>query len=644
MRTTSSKKHEQMPASKQRKAFLLILVMVVLAMASLAALNFSRSMLVSHSSSRYSNARLQARMCAESGAQAVRLFLAYPQADRLANGGTWDNPLFYAVNVMPDTDPSRRGNYSIRSTSMDDFGNFGMSRSGLQNESAKLNLNVLVQLDDLASSGALGGAAVGGSEGGGDPLADMASGLVSEATSELGSDMAMNVLLALPGMTEQIAMDLLDYLDADDFPRDGGSSEFEDYYAQLPTPYRPANGPINSIEELLKVRGITPVMLFGYDENRNGVLDPAEQNKMNMGLQPGAAPGAIGTLNSDPNAMPPPPLGWSAYLTIHSEEKNVSRAGYPRININSDDLVTLYADLTEVLGNETWASFIIAFRMGGTAGGDGQSPLVKLASMAAAQSDPDGVMGQQIDAISSMTASPQQDLSNAKPWSSDMLDQFDLTQGGSVKFNQVLDLFDATVTAGGQGGEQQVLLSPFQSIDIFGVAAATEILMDELTTVEAPSIPGRINVMECPVEILNGIPGMDEEKVEAILEARVDGSESATRFFETWLVAEGILTMDEMRALLPLLTCGGDVFKCQIVGYMEGDAAFSRLEAIISAAGDLPEIKFVRRLDHLGRGFDIQTLGQRFDAGMSAVGGMGGSGAGVLPGAGSSAGQPGGIQ
>ncbi|MEM8734925.1 MAG: hypothetical protein AAGG44_11915, partial [Planctomycetota bacterium] len=126
--------------------------------------------------------------------------------------------------------------------------------------------------------------------------------------------------------------------------------------------------------------------------------------------------------------------------------------------------------------------------------------------------------------------------------------------------------------------------------------------------------PGRINIMECPQEILRGIPGITDEIADQILEARVDGSESETRYYETWLAAEGYLTMEQMRAILPLVTCGGDVYKAQVVGYMEGDAAFSRIEAIISGAGAVPEIKFFRRLDHLGRGFDISTLGQRFDA------------------------------
>ena len=137
----------------QRPAFLLILVVVVISMASLAALNFARSMLVSHSTSRFSNARLQARMCAESGAQSVRLFLAYSRMDRTSMGGTWDNPaMFQALNIIPDSDPARRGNFSIISPSLDQFGNFDGLRYGLQNESAKLNLNTLLQLDSLAVS------------------------------------------------------------------------------------------------------------------------------------------------------------------------------------------------------------------------------------------------------------------------------------------------------------------------------------------------------------------------------------------------------------------------------------------------------------------------------------------------------------
>lgn len=603
----------------RRKAFLLLLVLVVVSMASFTALNFAKSMFVSRSTSQFSNARLQARMCAESGAQAIRLFLADAPMQREANGGTWENPaMFQALNVIPDSDPSRRGNYSVISPSLDTFGNFAGIRYGLQNESTKLNLNTLVQLDALASSGDLGAAAAGGGGDGDDPAAALASTMASEMTSSLGSSMAVDILMALPGMTEEIAEAILDFMDEDEEPRLSGA-EFEDYYIDLPSPYKPPNKALNSIEQLLLVRGVTPQLLFGYDENRNGVLDQSEQTKMNMGVQPGAMPGTVGTVSADPTATPPPPLGWAPYLTLHSAEKNVASDGMPRININSDDLETLYADLSEVLGNDEWASFIVAFRMGGTAGGDGSSPLATLASMAAADSeDAGGALGAQLDSLQAAGGGGP-DTSDAEPWSSDALSDFDLSQGGEVKFNQVLDLFDATVTVPGEGGDGgEVFLSPFSS-DPLSVANVTPTLMDFLTTVEGEAVPGRINIMRCPQEVLRGIPGLDDETVDAILEAREDGSESESRKFETWLVAESYLTMDEMRALLPLITCGGDVFKCQIIGYMEGDAAFSRIEVIVDATGDLPQIKFFRRLDHLGRGFDTTTLGQRFDASMGGV-------------------------
>lgn len=600
--------------SSERRGFLLILVVVVIAIASLAALNFSQSMLVSHSTARFSSSRLQARMCAESGLQSVRLFLAYPKTVQIENGGTYDNAsMFQALNVIPDTDPSRRGNFTILSPSLDQFGNYSGFRYGLQNESAKLNLNTLAQLDELAASGdmtssALGG---GGAEQGG---SDMFAGLASDATAGLTSNLAADILLALPGMTDEIADAILDFLDADEEPRTYGA-EFDDYYRELPTPYKPPNGPINSVEQLLLVRGVTPRLLFGYDLNRNGYLDANEQNMMSSGIDPGAAPGTSGIGMTDPSAEPPPPLGWAAYLTIHSEERNATRDGFERININSDDLETLYGQLNEALANPQWASFIIAFRLGGTPGGNGSNPLVTLAQMAAAESDTDGALGEQLGALSSLGQEPQ-DLGNAQPWTADKLPA-DLSQGGAVKFSQLLDLFDATVTLGGNGNGQDVTyLSPFSS-DPVSLALVTPLIMDTLSTVDAESIPGRINIMECPQEIVRGIPGITDEVAEQILEARVDGSDSETRNFETWLAAEGFLSMDEMRAILPLVTCGGDVYKAQVVGYMEGDAAYSRVEAVISGAGQIPEIKFFRRLDHLGRGFDITTLGQRFDAGVS---------------------------
>ena len=137
------------------------------------------------------------------------------------------------------------------------------------------------------------------------------------------------------------------------------------------------------------------------------------------------------------------------------------------------------------------------------------------------------------------------------------------------------------------------------------------ILMDALSTQDVDVMPGRINLNRCPAELLYGIPLLDEETVNLILEARAQESDDPNRSFETWPLVEGIITLDEMRQLLPLWTCGGDVYRAQIVGYFENVGASHRSEVIIDATTVNPKIISWRDLGHLGRGFDLSVLGIR---------------------------------
>ena len=47
-----------------------------------------------------------------------------------------------------------------------------------------------------------------------------------------------------------------------------------EYYSTVG--YSCKNGPLDTIEELLQVRGMTPELLFGADLNRNGVIDASQ--------------------------------------------------------------------------------------------------------------------------------------------------------------------------------------------------------------------------------------------------------------------------------------------------------------------------------------------------------------------------------
>lgn len=64
-------------------------------------------------------------------------------------------------------------------------------------------------------------------------------------------------------------LDWLDYDDGDSTEPDGAES---DYYLSLESPYACKNGPMDSIEELLLVKGITPELYFGNGEEKSGVL------------------------------------------------------------------------------------------------------------------------------------------------------------------------------------------------------------------------------------------------------------------------------------------------------------------------------------------------------------------------------------
>ena len=337
----------------------------------------------------------------------------------------------------------------------------------------------------------------------------------------------------------------------------------------MPTPYEPTNGPIQSVEELLLVKGVTPTLLFGADSNRNGLLDADEQQRFNTSIDTAGA------------------LGWAAYLTVHSAEANKRNDGAFRINVNQDDLELLAEELAE-LENDDYASFILAYRIAG---------------QSTATAVEDALSGAGV----STNATPPTAVSGV--WTADLLEQFDLSGGGGTKLSQVLDLIGATVTVG-QGDSQQTYASPFAS-DPISMAVYLPLLMDWLTTQDVAMMPGRININQCPAELLYGMGLLTEEQAETILQEREAETDDLNRQYETWPMVEGIVTLDQMRQLLPLVTCRGAVFRAQIIGYFEETGASHRSEVIIDATTVNPKIVSWRDLSHLGRGFELSVLGSR---------------------------------
>jgi type II secretory pathway component PulK len=512
--TPQAQAQSRCPRMTRRRGVVLILVLVVVMILALGAYSFTDLMLTHQESTLLSGRQTQTRLLVDSGVEMVRLFLAQTEEDRINAGGVFDNPdRFRGVTVVLDDNPQEQASFTIVSPSLTDDGSLGGVRFGLEDESTRLNLNTL---------------------------------LMAEAQQE---GAATQLLMSLPGMTEEIADAILDWLDPDDEPRPLGAEV--DYYATLQPGYACKNGPLETVEELLLVRGVTPRLLFGMDVNRNGMIDPHEQLDRDEQLE--VAPGAE--------------RGWSAFLTLHSLENNVRPDGQPRIYLNQNDMATLYEQLTAVFP-EDWATFIVAYRQNGPYSGNEQSR--------------------------------------------EATGELDLTKPGNTPLTQILDLIGAKTRVTFQGSNQPTVLeSPF-SDDIGAMNAYLPQLMENVTINPSPTIPGRINVNQAPREILAGIPGISEEVVEQILSRREYESTDPARRHETWLLAEGVVTLDEMRLLMPFITGGGDVYRAQVVGYYQSGQASSRAEVIFDATRSPVRVVFWRDISHLGRGYALETLGVNY--------------------------------
>ncbi|MEL6897137.1 MAG: type II secretion system protein GspK, partial [Planctomycetota bacterium] len=406
-----------------RDGFILIVVLVVVVIATLAVFTFADVMLAHDQAAVMSGRRAQADSMVQSGIEMTRLVLSQPQDVRNESGGVFNNPqLFQAINVKPEEDPTIRGNVTIIAPSLDEQGQLSGIRYGLQNESARLNLNVLTVLEQQGSSllplldgsgditeTLLSSATDSGTDGAG----------VAAAGPEAENSLAERLLQALPGMNYEISAAIMDWLDEDDEPRLLGAES--DYYLTLPTPYAVKNGPLDSVGELLQIKGITPQMLFGADANRNGVIDAGEQQLSGGGLD----------LVSQ--------FGWSAFLTVHSQEGNKQPDGNPRVFVNADDIETLLEELSAVIPTPEYSSFIAAYRVNG-------EPGVNMMASLMAAGDPDQAAATSADAPSEF-------------WSAEMIDDVDLSGGGGPEISSGRDLIDA-VGAGGDGDDARRVGAP----------------------------------------------------------------------------------------------------------------------------------------------------------------------------------------
>jgi type II secretory pathway component PulK len=601
-----------------RRGVALIAVLIVVAVLALAAYRFSDLMNAEYQAADSYAKSVQAKGGSDSAVAYLCAVLANdPYGLNTLNGNLYDNTTFQDVFVHDSDDPRQRLRFSIVSPLDPDTqlaGGVNQSfRFGVTDEAGKININALFKLD---SSGTL----------------------------------LYNTLMNVPNMTDDVANSIVYWIDPTATPR--GSGATDEYYGTLTPAYAAKHAPLDSIEELLYVRGVTPDLLFGNDKNRNGILDPDEDD-------------GSGQLNP----------GWVAYLTVYSREQNIDSSGNPRIYVNDPDLQSLQNYLTQAGFDDSITSFIIAYRMygpastgtggsggsggsggtgtGGTGGGGmgtggtgakpttttpttgggakpatgGAKPATGGAAMGATTGrtvTPSGAAAQ--TAVSGGGMSGGSGAASATPRMAAAGQRITRATLGSVQgggggggqtISSLYKLINAQVTIPASSPQDQPTTFPSPMSDTASIQQYLPQILDQLTTKKSANLPARVNVNTAPSAVLsalsdaNGQPLLDATTVQNIVSSRptYTGMAAPDPIYQTpaWLITQAGVTADKMATLDQYLTARSQVYRLQALGYLDGGGPTARVEAIIDVNAGRPRVVYYRDLTGLGKGFNLQN-------------------------------------
>jgi len=521
-------------ALSRRFGYVLIAVLVVIVVLSLAAYRFTDSMSSEQRAAVRASDVAQARAAAVSGVHYAAALLADPEAvTTYLNGNpTIDNPsMFSDIVVRTDqNNPNKGASFRIVAIATTAPGIYEQ-RAALIDEGGKLNINALIAQDKTGQ-------------------------------------VLYNALLKLPNMTPDIADAIVDWVDADDNPRTNGAENTT--YQSLANPYKCKNGPLNSIDELLLVQGVTPQLLFGTDQNQNGASDDSGSQSLSR--------------------------GWSDYITIYGRELSSNPSGQLKVYINGDDVNTIYTALqSSEIGNEI-AAYIMAVKLfGSTKLDENGNPIQK------GKGQPKPTQPASVDQL---TEAVEKKLSSS-------------TSSGRA-INSLIDLVNTRVTlpstgsSGGAKGETPptfVFNSPLN--DPSRLRELLPVLLERVATKEAVEMLPRLNVNTATREVLLGLPGLSDADVDSIVGAR-DGVIPGTAEFTSgaWLVTAANLSAAKFKTIEKYVTGSSMVYRVQSIGYLAGGGPIARVEAVIDTNLGAPRIVYFRDLGDLDapRGFQPPAM------------------------------------
>lgn len=114
---------------------------------------------------------------------------------------------------------------------------------------------------------------------------------------------------------------------------------------------------------------------------------------------------------------------------------------------------------------------------------------------------------------------------------------------------------------------KKTLISPFSS-DSGEVRNYLESLLENTTSDSNPTREGRVDITSAPLEVLIGVPGIDANLAQRIVQQRANATSSTEPTGSiAWLLQSGAVDLTQLRALEPFLTSRSDVYSVQSVGF-----------------------------------------------------------------------------
>ncbi|MBI5093045.1 MAG: helix-hairpin-helix domain-containing protein [Candidatus Hydrogenedentes bacterium] len=303
--------------------------------------------------------------------------------------------------------------------------------------------------------------------------------------------------------------------------------------------------PIQDLGDLLKLENVTLFTLYGEDQNRNGILDPNEDD----GDRSWPSDNADGHLDS----------GLSAYLTVWSAIHEVSLDNKARIKLNkagADEITKAIKDI-----NQQQADSIVAYRDKKKFGSIAELLDVELVEKVEQK-------GQPARKGSPKQSKPETDKEDKNK---EQNASEDLSRGGSKK---------GEAAPGKNQGNQTTRSTGVKAFD----TAAFKRVADFVTIADEDVTRGLVNINTASEEVLACLPGIDEGLARRIVSER-DGMKDHYKSVADLLDVNG-MTTELFKGLCMRITARSDVFEARSFGALEGSKSYRCVSAILDRTED----------------------------------------------------------